>query len=87
MLHLMRMTSQDFLMHPDLFGYFGVDFLLDDDLHMWFLEIVDQPGMFSKTPEMERVTYETFSNLLDMQIALNEDNWELFDKIVERSEY
>jgi len=66
MLHLMRMTSQDFLMHPDLFGYFGVDFLLDDDLHMWFLEIVDQPGLLSKTPEMTKVTDETFSNLLNM---------------------
>ena len=87
MLHLMRFTSHDFLKHPELFGYFGVDFLLDDDLHMWFLEIVDQPGLFSKTPEMERVTFETFSNLLDMQIALNQDNWELFDKIVDRSEY
>ena len=58
MLHLMRMTSHDFLKNPNLFAYYGVDFLLDDDLHMWFLEIVDNPGMTGKTPEMDAVTDE-----------------------------
>ena len=87
MMHLMRMTSHDFLKHPDLFCYFGVDFLLDDDLHMWFLEIVDQPGLLGKTPAMDKVVDETFSNFIDMQVALVHDNWELFDKIVDRSDF
>ena len=87
MLHLMRMTSHDFLKHPDLFSYFGVDFLLDDDLHMWFLEIVDQPGLYGKTPKMDIVANETFTNLLNMEAALVYKNWTLFDKIVEESDF
>jgi hypothetical protein len=40
LLHLARMSYDKFLRHPSVFGLFGVDFMLDSDLNLYFIELV-----------------------------------------------
>jgi len=45
MLHIVRMTKQGFLKRSNMFQMMGLDFLLDDDLKVWFIEANKKPGM------------------------------------------
>jgi len=45
MLHLVRMSSEYLLNHPGVFELFGVDFILDDEFNLWYLEINRSPAM------------------------------------------
>jgi hypothetical protein len=46
---------QHFGHHPSVFEVFGVDFMMDTDLNLWFLEIVPSPGFQGDTPDKARI--------------------------------
>lgn len=45
MIHLMRMSSQSFLKRSSLYELFGLDFMLDSNLQLWFIEANARPAL------------------------------------------
>ena len=42
-IHILRMSQETFLQRPQLFELFEVDFMLDDSLKIWFMDINNNP--------------------------------------------
>jgi len=54
MIHLLRMTSHAFRKDRTTFELYGVDFLLDTDLNLWFLEANSGPAIGGYSVPMEK---------------------------------
>jgi len=55
MLHLCRMVYPKMLRHPGVFELYGVDYLFDSELHLWFLEVNRSPAMQATTVEKGKI--------------------------------
>jgi hypothetical protein len=49
--HLIRMSYRKFLNHPALFELYGIDFMMDTDLNLWFFETLFNMAIMANTPE------------------------------------
>lgn len=70
MLHLVRMTVEKMLRHPRVFEMYGVDFMFDSDLHLWFLEVNRSPAMQATTEEKGRIQSKLIEDVLDIEYAI-----------------
>jgi len=70
MLHLILMNYHKWLQHPGVWELFGVDFLFDKNLHLWFLEVNRSPAMQATTEEKGRIQSEMVQDELNIQFAL-----------------
>ena len=86
-MHTVRSVSEKILRHPDTYELLGIDFLLDADLNLWLMEVTPNPQSQAVTPEIGEMKIKIHRDLIDMQYALMEDNWDLFDKIQSRSNF
>ena len=53
MIHLIRATSKYFLKRSSIYELFGVDFMLDENLNLWFLECNSSPVFKGTSDEKE----------------------------------
>jgi len=85
MLHLIRMHIHNFLLHPRTFELFGVDFIFDENLHLWFLEVNRSPAMQATTFEKGRIQSKLVKELFELEFALmyNAD----FDKVLSQTNW
>ena len=51
MLHLTRMHYEKFMRHPGVSELFGVDYMFDDDMNLWYLEVARSPAMMATSVE------------------------------------
>jgi len=81
MLHLVRMNIEKFLLHPGVFEMYGVDFMFDSNLHLWFLEVNRSPALLATTEAKGRIQTKLVKDTVDLEYALlyNAD----FDKVLE----
>ena len=70
--------------HPATFGRYSIDVMIDDELNFQFIEVVDVPGT---SAEEKAFHYPEFKAMVDMEHALLLGNIELFDQIIDGSEY
>ena len=70
MLHLTRAVYSRLLPHPGVFELYGVDFLLDDDLRLWFLEINKSPAIMATTPRKAKILESLIEGLIEIELAL-----------------
>lgn len=54
MIHLLRMTSKYFSKHSSLYELHGVDFMLDTELNLWFVESNASPAIEGYSVPMEK---------------------------------
>ena len=54
MIHLLRSAQHGFLKRSSVFELYGVDFMLDDQLNLWFIEANALPGLSEKTPTLTK---------------------------------
>jgi len=54
MIHLIRMASYNFLKRSSLYELYGVDFLLDQNLNLWFIEANSGPALGGYSQPMEK---------------------------------
>jgi len=54
MIHLLRSAQHSFLKRSSVFELYGVDFMLDDKLDLWFIEANALPGLSEKTPTLTK---------------------------------
>jgi len=48
LVHLIRASQKNFLQRSTVFELYGVDFMLDDQLNLWFIEANAMPGLSKK---------------------------------------
>jgi hypothetical protein len=70
MLHIVRSVYHELLPHPGVFELFGVDFLLDENLKVWFIEVVKSPAMQATTKEKGRILRKMINEVLDVEYAI-----------------
>jgi len=54
MIHLVKMSSHSFLKRSSLYEFYGVDFMLDEDLTLWFIEANSGPALDGYSQPMEK---------------------------------
>lgn len=69
MIHLIRMSSHTFLRQSSLYEFYGVDFMLDDDLTLWFIEANSGPALDGYHQEMEKFIIKMLKD--HFEIAFN----------------
>ena len=53
MVHIVNMTKYSFWNRTNTYQLMGVDFILDDDLKLWFIEANTKPGYGGGSPDIE----------------------------------
>jgi len=73
------------LPHPQVWENFGLDYMLDDDLNIWYLETAPSPGMQANTPEKGDMQRKLVEDILNIQLAImyGQD----IDAIIEQSDF
>lgn len=85
MLHIVRMNLELLLKHPRVFELYGLDFIMDENLHLWFIETNLTPCVTEKNEFKRDLNSKVIEDIVDMEYALmyNAD----FDAIVKHSNF
>ncbi|CAG9323338.1 unnamed protein product [Blepharisma stoltei] len=70
MLHMVRMNLDKLLSHPRVFEFFGLDFMLDDDLNAWFIELNLSPQIGTTSKEKNKIYMKIIQDILDIEYAI-----------------
>jgi len=70
MIHLLRATYSNFYRNSSIYELYGVDFLMDDDLHLWFLEANSGPMFTGTTEEKEKFAVKMLTDHLEIVTGL-----------------
>jgi len=54
MIHLLRLSAHKFHKDSTLFELYGVDFMLDENLNLWFIEANSSPALYGYSKPMEK---------------------------------
>jgi len=64
--HLMRMSQGTFLQRSQLFQFFAVDFLLDENLKVWFMDVEANPSLKNMNLKLKTLYIGLFEDILDV---------------------
>jgi len=70
MFHIVRMNLDKLMKHPQVFELFGLDFLLDTDLNLWYIEANLTPSISGTSDEKRELNTKLISDLVDIEYAL-----------------
>jgi len=70
MIHLLRSSSYAFLKHSSLYELYGVDFMLDENLNLWFLEANSGPGLDGYSQPMEKFIVKMIKDHFEIVMGL-----------------
>ena len=70
MIHLLRSSASAFMEDSSLFGLFSVDFLLDEELNLWFIEADTTPQMRGFSQKMEAQFIKMLQDQFEIVIGL-----------------
>jgi hypothetical protein len=69
MIHLNRAAQYAFVKRSSMMELFGVDFMLDDDLNLWFLECNSSPVLKGTSEEKEKFLNKMLSDMMEIIIG------------------
>ncbi|CAG9333256.1 unnamed protein product [Blepharisma stoltei] len=69
MFHIVRMNLDHLLRHPGVFEIYGLDFLLDEDFKLWFIELNLTPSIAATSKEKEKINKKFVSDQIDLEYA------------------
>jgi tubulin polyglutamylase TTLL1 len=68
-IHVVRMSKYSFMKHSGIFEMFGLDFLLDDDLNLWFIECNASPQLIGTSELKTKFLTDMLTDMFDIQFA------------------
>jgi len=74
MFHVVRMNLHKFVRHPHAWEVCGLDFLLDEDMNLWYLELNLSPSIADTSDDKEKVNLKFLVDQVDLSYALMEGN-------------
>jgi hypothetical protein len=69
MIHVIRAASHGFVRRSNIYELYGVDFIIDDNLKVWFIEANSSPSFESTTKEREKLLVGMLSDHFDVVFA------------------
>ena len=66
MIHLIRAAEKKLYKDPRFFELTAIDFLLDDDLNLWFLENNFNPAILAVSDGRRKRHYKMHKDIFDM---------------------
>ena len=69
LIHLLRSTSHDFTKRSNLFKLWGMDFMIDDNLKLWFIEANTKPAIKGPTPVRKLFIETMVRDMFDLMFA------------------
>ena len=63
------MAEKDFLKHSGAFEMLGLDFLLDEELNLWFIECNASPQLIGTSDEKAEFLTKLLSDMFEIQYA------------------
>jgi len=82
--HVLKMTSHSFLKHSNLYELHGLDFILDNDMKLWFIESNPSPLLTGTTKHM--IYHETIRDAMDIMYAYYRSRMARFVKLIKNME-
>jgi len=70
MIHLIRMSQSTFVKISSVYELFGVDFMLDEEMNLWFLECNSSPVMTGTSEEKEKFMIQMLKDHFEIVIGL-----------------
>jgi len=67
LVHIARMAEQFLFKHSGVFEIYGVDFMLDETLHLWFIECNESPDLMATTSQKNDLMKKLLSDLIEIQ--------------------
>jgi len=68
-IHTVRMSEGSFLKHSGVYEMFGLDFLLDDDLNLWFIECNASPQLIGTNDAKTKFLVTLLTDMFEIQHA------------------
>jgi tubulin polyglutamylase TTLL1 len=68
-IHVVRMSQYSFMKHSGVFEMFGLDFLLDNDLNLWFIECNASPQLIGTSDKKKKFLSDMLTDMFDIQFA------------------
>jgi tubulin polyglutamylase TTLL1 len=68
-IHTVRMSEHSFLKHSGMWEMFGLDFLLDDNLNLWFIECNASPQLIGTSDEKTKFLVRMLTDMFEIQYA------------------
>ena len=68
-MHTVRMTESYFFRHSGVFEMFGLDFVLDESLNLWFIECNASPQLIGTNEKKTNFLSKMLSDLFHIQYA------------------
>jgi len=70
MIHLVKMTSPFYLKQSNVYGLFGLDFMLDDEFRLWFIEANPNPQMLATSPFLGQLLTQMVQSVFEIEYGL-----------------
>ena len=70
MVHLLRLSHYTFLEDSTLFELYGVDFMLDSNLNLWFIEANSSPALHSYSVPVEKFIVKMLRDHFEVVVGL-----------------
>jgi hypothetical protein len=84
-IHSVRMSESAFWKGSNVFEMFGLDFMLDDNLNLWFIECNSSPQLIGTNPMKTKFLVTMLSDLFEIEFAYYRSRmkrvYEIFNKI------
>jgi len=68
-IHVVRMSKKGFLKHSGVFEMFGLDFLMDDNLNLWFIECNASPQLIGTSDMKTAFLTNMLTDIFEIQFA------------------
>jgi len=68
-IHLTRMVRKSFFKHSGLYEMFGLDFMLDDKLNLWFIECNASPQLIGTSTEKTAFLTKMLHDIFEIEFA------------------
>jgi len=69
MIHIVRMSQDTYIRRSTVYELFGADFMLDDDLNLWFIECNSSPVLKGTSEEKEKFLTKMIADHFEVVMA------------------
>jgi len=84
MIHILKMTSGFFMKQSNIYGLYGLDFMLDDKFNLWFIEGNPNPQLMATSEFLGDLLEGLLRSLFDIEYGLYKSRMTRVLRIVEK---
>lgn len=83
-LHTVRMARHSFFKHSGVFEMFGLDFLLDENLNLWFIECNASPQLVGTNEYKTEFLSKMLQDMFEIQYSYLRSRWSRINKLMKK---